>query len=143
MFPAYYEAYANTVGILVRNDIERQAHNLYLGFGAELGVPGLIVFLVIAYSVVRMLLAARRASIVKRPDLERLTTPFLLALMTYYVTGMFLHLSFARFYWLMLAVATAAAVVTLREMASADEPALAEARQSPRLRAQRPVNQSV
>ena len=143
MFPAYYEAYANTVGILVRNDIERQAHNLYLGFGAELGVPGLIVFLLIAYSVVRMLLAARRASIVKRPDLERLTTPFLLALMTYYVTGMFLHLSFARFYWLMLAVATAAAVVTLREMASADEPALAEARQSPRLRAQRPVNQSV
>ena len=143
MFPAYYEAYANTVGILVRNDIERQAHNLYLGFGAELGVPGLIVFLLIAYSVVRMLLAARRASIVKRPDLERLTTPFLLALMTYYVTGMFLHLSFARFYWLMLAVATSAAVVTLREMASADEPALAEARQSPRLRAQRPVNQSV
>jgi O-antigen ligase len=143
MFPAYYEAYANTVGILVRNDIERQAHNLYLGFGAELGVPGLIVFLLIAYSVVRMLLAARRASIVKRPDLERLTTPFLLALMTYYVTGMFLHLSFARFYWLMLAVATAAAVVTLREMASADEPAAAETRQSPRLRAQRPVNQSV
>jgi hypothetical protein len=56
---------------------------------------------------------------------------------------MFLHLSFARFYWLMLAVATAAAVVTLREMASADEPAAAETRQSPRLRAQRPVNQSV
>ena len=143
MFPVYYEAYANTVGILVRNDIERQAHNLYLGFGAELGVPGLIVFLLIAYSVVRMLLAARRASIVKRPDLERLTTPFLLALMTYYVTGMFLHLSFARFYWLMLAVATAAAVVTLREMASADEPAETETRQSPRPRAQRPVNQSV
>ena len=143
MFPAYYEAYANTVGILVRNDIERQAHNLYLGFGAELGVPGLIVFLLIAYSVVRMLLAARRASIVKRPDLERLTTPFLLALMTYYVTGMFLHLSFARFYWLMLAVATAAAVVTLREMASADEPAETETRQSPRPRAQRPVIQSV
>ena len=41
-----------------------------------------------------MLLAARRASIDRRPDLERLTTPFLLALMTYYVTGMFLHLSF-------------------------------------------------
>ena len=144
MFPAYYEAYANTVGILVRNDIERQAHNLYLGFGAELGVPGLIVFLLIAYSVVRMLLAARRASIVKRPDLERLTTPFLLALMTYYVTGMFLHLSFARFYWLMLAVATAAAVVTLREMASAGEPTAVEAPATPRrVRRQRPVNQSV
>lgn len=144
MFPVYYEAYANTVGILVRNDIERQAHNLYLGFGAELGVPGLIVFLLIAYSVVRMLLAARRASIVKRPDLERLTTPFLLALMTYYVTGMFLHLSFARFYWVMLAVATAAAVITLREMSSAEEPSATQTAAAARdVRAQRPVNQSV
>lgn len=144
MFPVYYEAYANTVGILVRNDAEREAHNLYFGIGAELGVPGLIVFLLVAYSVVRMLLAARRASIVKRPDLERLTTPFLLALMTYYVTGIFLHLSFARFYWLMLAVATAAAVVTLREMASADEPVPSESQPTAsRLRAQRPVNQSV
>ena len=92
-----------------------------------------------------MLLTARRASIVKRPDLERLTTPFLLALMTYYVTGLFLHLSFARFYWLMLAVATAAAVVTLREVASAAEP-VAPAAPAPGalgIRAQRPVDQSV
>jgi hypothetical protein len=37
--------------------------------------------------------------------------------MTYYVTGMFLHLSFLRFYWLMLAVAAAAAIITLRESA--------------------------
>jgi hypothetical protein len=47
-------------------------------------------------------------------------TPFLLAVMTYLVTGMFLHLSFARFYWVILAVAGAAAVITLREMDEAD-----------------------
>jgi hypothetical protein len=35
---------------------------------------------------------------------------------------MFLHLSFARFYWLILAVAGAAAIITLREVA-ADEAA--------------------
>lgn len=143
MFPAYYEAYANDIGILVRNDAEREAHNLYLGVGAELGIPGLVVFLLIAISVVQMLRRARRASIVRRPDLERLTTPFLLALLTYYVTGMFLHLSFGRFYWLMLAVATAAAVTTLREMASADaaEPEPNGARH-PAL-GHRPVSQSV
>ena len=33
---------------------------------------------------------------------------------------MFLHLSFARFYWLMLAVAGAAAIITLREIAAGD-----------------------
>ena len=47
MFPIYYESYANAVGILVRNDAEREAHNLYLGVGAELGVAGLIVFLLV------------------------------------------------------------------------------------------------
>lgn len=118
MFPINYEAYAQVVGILIRNDVARQAHNLYLGIGAELGIPGLVVFLVIAGLTVRMILAARRVSITRRPDLERLATPFLLALMTYYVTGMFLHLSFGRFYWLMLAVAGAAAVITLRETAA-------------------------
>ena len=120
MFPVYYEQYAQVVGILIRNDAERQAHNLYLGLGAEIGIPGLIVFLIIGFLTIRMLLAARRASIVRRPDLERLTTPFLLSLMTYYVTGLFLHLSFGRFYWLMLAVAGAAAIITLREVAATD-----------------------
>jgi O-antigen ligase len=118
MFPVYYEEYAQVVGILIRNDAAREAHNLYLGIGAEIGIPGLIVFLIIAGLTVRLILAARRASITRRPDLERLTTPYLLALLTYYVTGLFLHLSFGRFYWLMLAVAGAAAIITLRETAA-------------------------
>jgi putative inorganic carbon (HCO3(-)) transporter len=118
MFPIHYEAYAEVVGILIRNDAAREAHNLYLGIGAELGIPGLLVFLIIAGLTVRMLLAARRVSITRRPDLERLTTPFVLALMTYYVTGLFLHLSFGRFYWMILAVAGAAAIITLREAAT-------------------------
>lgn len=143
MFPAYYEPYANNIGILVRNDAEREAHNLYLGVGAELGIPGLVVFLLVAISVVQMLRKARRASIVRRPDLERLTTPFLLALLTYYVTGMFLHLSFGRFYWLMLAVATAAAVTTLRELAADDAPAVEPGGTRRPALAHRPVSQSV
>jgi hypothetical protein len=76
------------------------------------------VFLIIAFLTVRMLLVARRLSLTRRPDLERLATPFLLALLTYYVTGIFLHLSFARFYWLMLAIAAAAALITVREVTS-------------------------
>jgi putative inorganic carbon (hco3(-)) transporter len=119
MFPIYYQQYAEVIGILVKNGAQREAHNLYLGVGAELGVIGLVVFLIIAYLTVRMLFVARKRARYRRPDLERLTTPFLLALMTYYVTGMFLHLSFARFYWMMLAIAGAAAVITLRETSAA------------------------
>lgn len=116
MFPIFYEPYAEVVGILVKNDAAREAHNLYLGVGAELGIVGLAVFLIIAFLTLRMLLRARRLSMVRRPDLERLTTPYLLALLTYYFTGIFLHLSFARFYWLMLAVSGAAALITIREV---------------------------
>jgi O-antigen ligase len=120
MFPLYYESYAEVVGILVRNDATREAHNLYLGLGAELGVTGLAAFLVVAGITLRLGLAARRRSLHRRPDLERLTTPFVLAVMTYLTTGMFLHLSFGRFYWLILAAAGAAAVITLREMDQLD-----------------------
>jgi O-antigen ligase len=127
MFPIYYEQYAEVVGLLVRNDATREAHNLYLGVGAELGIVGLVVFLAIGVITARMLLAARRRSRWRRPDLERLATPFLLSMLAYYVTGMFLHLSFARFFWLILAVAGAAAVITLREMDAADETAAGEA----------------
>ncbi len=120
LFGTYYEEYAQVVGIRIKNDAAREAHNLYLGLGAELGVTGLIVFLIVAILTVRMILLARRRSMGRRPDLERLTTPFALSIMTYHVTGMFLHLAFARFYWLMLAVAGAAALITLREMDATD-----------------------
>ena len=64
--------------------------------------------------------------------------------MTYYATGLFLHLSFARFFWLMLAVAGAAAIVTLREVAASEapEPDAVET-EGARRRVQRPINQSV
>ncbi|MEX1171249.1 MAG: O-antigen ligase family protein, partial [Chloroflexota bacterium] len=120
MYPVNYEAYAKVIGIRVKEGETRESHNLYLGLGAEIGVVGLGIFLIIAYLVLRMIVAARQRSLDRRSDLEQLVTPFGLALMTYYVTGMFLHLSFARFYWLMLAVGVAAALIVLREMRTED-----------------------
>jgi O-antigen ligase len=122
MFPIFYEEYASQIGLRVLEGATRESHNLYLGIGAELGIVGLVIFLIIGLLTFQMLFKARRLSLDRRPDLERLTTPFGLALMTYYVTGMFLHLSFARFFWLMLAVASAAAIITIREMTTAEEP---------------------
>jgi O-antigen ligase len=122
MFPIFYEEYASQIGLRVLEGATRESHNLYLGIGAELGIVGLVIFLIIGLLTFQMLFKARRLSLDRRPDLERLTTPFGLALMTYYVTGMFLHLSFARYFWLMLAVASAAAIITIREMTTAEEP---------------------
>lgn len=126
MFPIYYESYADKVGLLVKEGATREAHNLYLGVGAEVGLLGLGLFLFVGWQTVAMIRTARRRSILRRPDLETLVTPFALALLTYYVTGMFLHLSFGRFYWLMLAVAGAAALIVLRAMDDADAEAGAD-----------------
>jgi putative inorganic carbon (HCO3(-)) transporter len=123
MFPIHYEEYADVVGILVKEGATREAHNLYLGLGAEVGLLGLGIFLLIGWQTIKMIRMARRRAIHRRPDLERLATPFALSLMTYYVTGMFLHLSFGRFYWLILALAGAAAVVVLQELGGEDDDA--------------------
>ncbi len=122
LFPIYYEEYASEVGLRVLEGATRESHNLYFGIGAELGVIGLGIFLLIGLLAFQMIFKARRLSLHTRPDLERLTTPFGLSLMTYYVTGMFLHLSFARFFWLMLAVASAAAIITIRETTATETP---------------------
>jgi hypothetical protein len=46
-----------------------------------------------------------------RPDLAAIATGFSLAIVAYLATGLFLHLSYARYFWLMLALGGAAAVV--------------------------------
>ena len=46
-----------------------------------------------------------------------MATGFLLALTAYLTTGLFLHLSYARYYWLILALAGATAVVIRAAMA--------------------------
>ncbi|HSL32690.1 MAG TPA: hypothetical protein VK871_03515, partial [Candidatus Limnocylindrales bacterium] len=48
-----------------------------------------------------------------RPDLAAMAAGFMLALVGYLASGLFLHLSYARYYWLVLALAGAAATVIL------------------------------
>ena len=59
-FPQYYRQYAEVVGIRVLAR-DREAHNLYLGMAAELGIIGITVFLVILGLTFRDLIRARRA----------------------------------------------------------------------------------
>jgi hypothetical protein len=54
---------------------------------------------------------ARRAALATRPDLAALATGFLLSIVAYLASGVFLHLSYARYFWMMLALAGVAAIV--------------------------------
>jgi putative inorganic carbon (HCO3(-)) transporter len=109
-FPAYYRDYADEIGISVRAQ-DREAHNLYLGIAAETGALGLTAFLGAVIATLWQLARARRNALPTRPDLAAMATGFLLALVGYLASGLFLHLSYARYYWLVLALGGAAAVV--------------------------------
>jgi putative inorganic carbon (hco3(-)) transporter len=114
LFPAYYPRYAGQIGIKVEHS-DRQAHNLFVGIAAELGIVGLTLFLGIVWVVMRDLVRARRRLLATRPDIANLATGFALAIVAYLATGLFLHLAFERYYWLLIGLAAATAWIALRE----------------------------
>lgn len=115
MFPVYYPAYALDVGIRPRL-VEREAHNLWLGIAADHGVLGITTFLGFTVVILRRLWRQHSAG-------DTLASGLFLAVLMYQATGLFLHLSYARYFWLLMAVATAAVSTSLgaREAATPGE----------------------
>jgi O-antigen ligase len=118
-FPFYYQQYAQRVGIEVRDTAartgatagqlpQREAHDLFIGVAADLGLAGLAAFLGILYLTLRDLLRARRRWLWLRVDLVCLADALFLAVLAYVVAGLFLSLAFERYFWLLLALAGAA-----------------------------------
>ncbi len=119
LFPSYYRQYAEEVAILARN-ADRQAHSLYFGTAAETGVLGMFCFLGAIFVTLRDLQRARRRWRGIRPDLANLATGFLLALIAYLATGLFLHSAYLRYFWLMMALAGVAVLIANREGAESE-----------------------
>ncbi|MCI0395965.1 MAG: O-antigen ligase family protein [Chloroflexi bacterium] len=110
MFKYYSTEYGNRInpGIL---EGTREAHSLYLGVAADNGFLGLVSFLAIVTVTLFNLLRARRQLARSRPELANLAGTFALAIVAYLTTGLFLHLSYARYFWLMMALAGAAGAI--------------------------------
>jgi putative inorganic carbon (hco3(-)) transporter len=121
-FPSYYRLYADEVGIRVLN-ADRQAHDLYLHIAAETGILGLIAFMGILGLTLRDLIRVRKRWLKTRPEIAAMATGLMLAVVTYMTTGLFLHLSYARYFWLVLAVAGAAGYLGIRLPDSGQEEA--------------------
>ncbi|UCF35900.1 MAG: O-antigen ligase family protein [Acidobacteriota bacterium] len=83
---------------------ERRAHNLYLEIAAESGLIGITVFLLILFSLLYQLFQLRRFWKEEDPEAAGLATAFLFAILTYMGTGMFLHLAYQRYFWMLLAL---------------------------------------
>lgn len=96
--------------------VPRRAHSLYLEIAAETGTTGLAIFMAIPLLLLMDLRRLRRALFPHRPDLAHLAAGFTLMLLAYLGTGVFLHLAYERYYWVMIALA-ASVVGALRQAA--------------------------
>jgi putative inorganic carbon (hco3(-)) transporter len=121
-FRFYYLEYVDNPDIKFR-DIRttRRAHTLYFEMGAELGVLGLGTFVAIPLVLGHRLWAERRRWHGRDGELSDLATACCLSLLAYLTTAIFLHLSFQRYYWMLITICGATLYVLRVEARQAPE----------------------
>jgi len=110
----YVLKYGNEIGTK-RLRGARRAHNMYLETAANMGLFGLGAFLTVVIYVMFKLWQARQRFLSHRADLANLATTLMLSLVLYLSTAIFLHLSYQRYYWFLLALAGSALQLLGRE----------------------------
>ncbi len=116
----YTRAYGQ-VGGLRALDGPRETHCLFLEVAAETGLPGLVLFLGMLSASILSLLRVRRQTKGHNRELEQTVSGFLLALTGYLTMGIFLHMSYIRYFWLMLGMADACNFVVQTSLAKASD----------------------
>ena len=106
----YSQEYGNQLG-LRRVKTDRQSHNMILALAAETGTLGLVFFGGMMATLLVGLQRVRRRWLRIRPALAYLATGYLAALVLYLTTGLFLHMSYIRFIFLLVALAGATLAV--------------------------------
>ena len=122
-FQSYYLEYAEEFGLRVKQD-ERAAHNLYVGIAADFGIFGSFFFFGAIAVTIRDLARMRSRLLRVRPQLAHLAGGFMLSLVAYLTTGIFLHLAMERYLWLIMALGATVVVLGARYVRDADEAAL-------------------
>lgn len=100
-----YQEYSRRLGLDDRLEL-RAPHSLYLQIASELGVVGLIIFGGILFLLFRGLIQSQ--SDLKRYGLEhqaQLIFAFQAGILGYLAAAIFLHSAYARFLWLLFAIA--------------------------------------
>lgn len=122
MFRNYSQEYGN-VGGLKALETRREAHCFYAAVAAEFGTVGMIALLGGVFVTLRDLRRVRQACAASHPLLAQLATGFFFMIVVYLTTGIFEHFSFIRYFWTMMALATACVCIasrTLHESAAAE-----------------------
>ena len=105
--PFYSIPYTNRIGLLQQTKGYR-GHNLYLETLAETGLIGLLSLLAIIFVVMWGLWREHQRLARRRPELDYVAVGFFLSLTAYAISAVFAHLSYQRYFWLLVAVSSAA-----------------------------------
>lgn len=124
--PGIYAKYYSSVEVnrlgLVQQFKNFPSHNLYLEMAAETGVIGLVSFLTIIAYLMRRLWRGRKQMLGKDSEAADLATAFFISILGYLVSGIFEHLAYPRYFWLLIALSTVA--VRCVEKEESQEPEL-------------------
>ena len=119
-FAAFYSnPYSNRIGLIQQTKGYR-GHNLYLETLAETGLIGLLSLMAIIFVVMRGLWREHQLLAQRCPELDYMAIGFLLSLAAYAISAVFAHLSYQRYFWLLVAVSSAG--VRIIHQASQERP---------------------
>lgn len=104
-FRDYSRRYANKLGLRYL-DSQRRAHSLYLELLADAGLIGLGAFLAVVGVALGGLRRVARGWRARQPELALVAEGLFFALLAYMAAGLFLQLSYQRYFWLLVALAS-------------------------------------
>jgi len=125
----YTSEYGNEIGTFYRSlDSTRRAHNMYLEELSDNGLTGFLLFMsIVLITMYQVWKLWRYWAVKKHPDIAYSAAGFFLAMVAYLATAMFLHLSYVRYYWFLLAFAAAfVQVYSLQEQQEDTVPSASE-----------------
>lgn len=104
-FREYSRQNANRLGLKYLSS-ERRGHSLYLELAADSGLIGVGSFLAMVGTALVLLHRSARRWRPHDPERAMLASSFLFGLFAYLACGIFLHLSYQRYFWVLLALAS-------------------------------------
>ena len=116
-FTPNYPEYSRRIGLDRSLYVQATPHNLYIQIASEQGLLGLAWFGILTWFVFRSLNRARKDfAAAGMDDYAGMVLAISLGIASLYITGVFAHMTRARFYWLYWAIAFATPYIAQREL---------------------------
>ncbi len=116
--PYYSREYQMDPDIAFRNiSRQRRAHILYFEMAAETGILGIGIFMAIVFAMMIRLREVRKRGLARGDtEMANIAAALMLAIIAYMGTAVFLHMSYMRFFWLIMAISGAAVLIFQAEL---------------------------